>query len=641
VGSGHPNPARLLIPGALLTAVLLQVLRVWLPSLPFVLGREVAVSGLVLSGAAIACLLPVLLVAAPGRVRTGRVVAGTAIVLVGCRLALQLANGGWAQLTLATMGAVAGVAALAAWATMVDGHLGRLAVLIGLVAESLVHLSASTFDLAWRQTPWAAALTVLLATATLMAVSAVAGDTDHSRTETTGPAWPWLATGPLVVLVTMVSASPGRASVATGWSPGAVAATLAGAHVVAVGLALAGPRWGPMRCGPLGAALVLLGTAGALRPAGVLTVVSQSALAIGAALTVAALAHAAGQASRGRVAVAGVAGWLLAVLLITGYDAWHELPTRLDVRYLLVAAAALLGSLALIATRSHDSSASRLLPRPPPSLAAATVLGVALVVGVAAAITGPDSLERREAAAADEITVALLNVQLGYDHRGRFAPIEQADALAGLDADLVVLTEVDRGLPQAGGRDVHRLLGERLGLAATFAPASDWLHGHAVLTDLPVTEVQRHRLPRGPGARDAGLLSVVVQIEGNRSLAVLATRLHPVEQHADVRRRQARAIAAEIARQRARGLEVVLLGDLQAEPQTPEIEPLESLLTATIPVGRATWPAPQPRRQLDHVLVSGGLEVADWTVEPVGVSDHLPLAVRLRMVEPAEDASSP
>jgi endonuclease/exonuclease/phosphatase family metal-dependent hydrolase len=638
VGSGHPHPARLLLPGALLTVVLLQVLRVWLPSLLFVLGREVEASGLLLSAVALACLVPAfLLVVATGRMPAGRMVAATAVVLVGCRLALQLVAGGWPQLTIATVGTVAGVAALTSWATIVEGHLGRLAVLIGVVAESLVHLSASTLDLVWRQTPWAAALAVLLVTATLLAVSTVAGEADRPRSEAAGPAWPWLATGPLVVLIAMVSASPGRATVATGWSPAGVAAALAGAHAVAVGLALAGPRWGPVRCGTIGAGLVLLGTAGALRPAGALTVTSQAALAIGAGLTVAALACPAGDASRRRVAVMGVAGWLVAVLLITGYDAWHELPTRLDVRYLLVAAAALLGALALGATRSHDPTTSRLLPRLRPSIATAAALGVALVVGAAAEVSGPDRLDPPDPGNADEITVALLNVQLGYDHRGRFAPIEQADALAELDADLVVLTEVDRGWPKAGGHDVHRLLGERLGLHATFAPAGDWLHGHAVLTDLPVAEVQRHRLPRGPGARDAGLLSVVVQLDQDRSVAVLATRLHPVTEHADVRRRQARSIAAEIARQQARGLEVVLLGDLQAEPQTPELEPLESLLTATIPVGRATWPAPQPRRQLDHILISEGLEVADWTVAAIGVSNHLPLAVRLRTAEPAED----
>ncbi len=640
MGSGRPHPARLLVPGALLTAVLLQVLRVWLPSIPFVLGREVAASGLVLSAAAAACLaLVYLLVAATGRVRAGRLLAGTAVVLVGSRLALQLVSGGWPQLTIATVGTVAGVAALVAWSTTVDGHLGRLALLTGLAAEALAHLSASTLDLAWRQGPWAAALTVLLLVATLVAVSAVAGEADRPRTEALEAAWPWLATGPLVVLIAMVSASPGRASVATGWSPAVIAGALAAAHAAAVVLALVGPRWGPVRCGTTGAALVLLGTAGALRPAGVLAVSSQVALAIGAGLTLAALASATGHASRGRVAAAGVTGWLIAVLLITGYHAWHELPTRLDVRYLLVAAAALLGALALRASRSHDPPVSGLLPAPRPSTAAAAVLGVALAVGAAAGATGPDRLERTAARGADEVTVALLNVQLGYDHRGRFAPIEQADALAELDADLVVLTEVDRGWPQAGGHDLHRLLGERLGVAATFAPAGDWLRGHTVLTDLPVTEMQRHRLPRGPGAMDAGLLSLVVQLEQDRSLAVLVTRLHPVQHHADVRRRQARAIAAEIARQRARGLEVVLLGDLQAEPQTPELEPLESLLTATIPVGRATWPAPRPRQQLDHILISEGLQATDWTVAPVEVSAHLPLAVRLRTAEPAEEPS--
>ena len=640
MGSGDPHPARLLVAGALLTAVLLQVLRVWLPSIPFVLAREETTTGAVLTVAAAAFLLPAyLLVAAFGRVRAGRLVAVAATVLVVSRLALQLLHGGWPQLTVATVGTLAGMTALVAWSTTVSGHLGRLALLAGIVAEVLIHLSASTLDLAWRQAPWPAALTVLLAAATLLAVAPVPGQHERLRSERMGPAWPWLATGPLIVLVVLVSGSPGRASLATEWSPATVAAVLAAAHAVALGLALAGPRLGTVRCGTTGAGLVLLGTAGALRPVGALTVASQAALAIGAGLTVAALSGATGHASRGRVAAGGITGWLLAVLLISGYHAWHELPTRLDVRYLLVAAAALLSALALRGTHSHEPPVTGLLPVPRASRAVAAVLGVTLLVGVAAGATGPDGPERTQPRDGAEVTVALLNVQLGYDHRGRFAPLEQGDALAELDADLVVLTEVDRGWPQAGGHDLHRLLGERLGLDATFAPAGDWLRGHSVLTDLPVTEVRRHRLPRGRGAPDAGLLSMVVQLEQDRSLAVLATRLHPVEHHPDVRRRQARAIAAEIARQQARGLEVVLLGDLQAEPQTPELEPLESLLTATIPVGRATWPAPRPRHQFDHILISEGLEVADWTVAPIAVSDHLPLAVRLRPAEPAEESS--
>lgn len=643
MGSRPPSPAGRLLPGALLSVLLLQVLRVLSPSLVLVGSRDPLASGLRLTAFAVTCLLlPVLLVALADRLRMGRALAVCAVVLVGARVVLQLAPGGWPQMAVATVGTVAGVAAIVAWVSTVDGHLGRLALLAGVVAESLLHLSLGTLDLTWRTGAWPLALTALLVVATMLAVLAAAGEAERRGTASApraGPAWPWLAVGPLVVLVAMVSAAPGRAALATGWSPAVVAGTLAAGHAGAVVVALAARRWGPTRCGTTGAGLVLLGTAGALRPVSALAVAAQVALAIGVGLAVGALTGAVGDSTRRRTAAAVVTGWLLAVLLLVGYHLWHQLPTPADVRYLLVAAAAFLAVLALHGARPYAPAVEGLPTPPRPWRAVGAVAGVALVAAGAAVATVPGPVEPAGDAAAGELSVALLNVRLGYDHRGRFAPTAQADALAELDPDVVVLNEVDRGWMPAGGHDTHRLLGDRLGLADAFAPAGDWLRGHAVLTDLPLAEVQHQRLPPGPGAPDTSLLSAVVGLDGGRSVAVLATQLHTVEHDVDVRRRQARAVAAEVARQRARGLEVVLLGDLQAEQRAPELEPLEDLLRPAVTAGRATWPAHRPRRQLDHVLVSEGLAVADWTIASAEVSDHLPLAVRLRLTEPVDDAS--
>jgi endonuclease/exonuclease/phosphatase family metal-dependent hydrolase len=44
-----------------------------------------------------------------------------------------------------------------------------------------------------------------------------------------------------------------------------------------------------------------------------------------------------------------------------------------------------------------------------------------------------------------------------------------------------------------------------------------------------------------------------------------------------------------------------------------------------------TFPSWKPRRAIDHILVSSGLEIEHlWTL-PHPVSDHLPLAARVRL----------
>lgn len=653
---GDPRAARLLVAGALLTAVLLQVVRVWLPSLVLVPVPDGRVPGLVLTAVAAVCLaLPVTAAGLLPVVRTARALLVTGGGLVLARLVLQLTDGGWPQLGAASVGTVAGALALVAWAVRTDGHTGRLALLIGIVADAVTHLALGTLDLVWRQ--GAGGLLVVIAlvlatwVATVRAATSPPVDTTASGTSP-GPAWPWLAIGPALVLVFMVSAVPGRAALGTGWSPSGLAGVLAGAHVLGVVAALAGPRLGAVPCGTVGAGLVLLGTAGALQPAGALTAVAQVVLAVGTGLAIGGLANVSGRADARRTAITVAGSWLLAVLLVAVSHAWPELPTRVDGRYLLVLAAALLGALALGGARRATPMAAR-APRPRRVLtAAATIAAVGLLTAAATALTlprpapwpGPDD-EPADATSVPtggaEVAVALLNVQSGYDERARYAPLAQADALASMGPDLVALNEVDRGWLLTGGNDTLRLLADRFGREPLFSPTGAHLTGHALLTDLPVDEAQSSRLPRGLRSAGEGLLSTVVELDDGRPLAVLSTQLHRDEAQADVRRRQARAVAAEVARLRGRDIEVVLLGDLQAEPRDAELEPLEDLLSHAVPRGHATWPARRPQRQLDHIMVSPGVQVVSWEVGDQRISDHLPVTARLRLTPVVDETDEP
>lgn len=633
---GDPAPARLQLRGLLLTVVLLQVLRVWLPSLALV-PSATGLSGPGITLAAGGALALTVVLAALRLTDPPRALAVTGLALVLARVVLQAPLGGWPQLVVATLGVLAGVLALAAWASDVEGHAARLTVFAGVVVAALWQLALGSLDLVWRHGPAAVAATVLLAVATGAAVLAprpTSTDEADAAGEAPRPvassAEPWLALGPAVALVLMLSAVPGRAAAATGWSPVLIAVVLAGGHALAVAAMWAAPRLGPGRCAVIGSALVMLGTAGALRPTSPLAVLAQVMVGVGVGLALGAQAATSGEGDR-RGAAAGAAGaWLVTVLLLTGYHAWPELPTRLDSRYLLVGTAVLLGVLTLGGARGVAVAAGGTSPTRRAVTTTAAVATTALLAAVLTAATLPEELPA-PAPVTDELTVVLLTTRLGHDARARFAPLAQADAVAGLGPHVVALTEVDRGWLLGGGHDTLRLLERRLGLESVFAPAGDLLRGHALLTATPLVDAHDTPLPRAPGGRGESLLTALIAPDEERRLAVLTTQLHTVADEPDVRRRQARAVAGEVARLRGQGLAVVLLGDLQAAPGDPELEPLEDLLAPAVPVGRSTWPAAQPYRQVDHILVSEELEVVDVDVVRGEVSDHLPVRVRLRL----------
>ncbi|HEV7490722.1 MAG TPA: endonuclease/exonuclease/phosphatase family protein [Rhodanobacteraceae bacterium] len=77
---------------------------------------------------------------------------------------------------------------------------------------------------------------------------------------------------------------------------------------------------------------------------------------------------------------------------------------------------------------------------------------------------------------------------------------------------------------------------------------------------------------------------------------------------------------------------VVLMGDLNTPPGSVELKMLYSR-TALEPAHEspATFPSWRPTRAIDHILVSGSIEVERRWALSHPVSDHLPVAARIRL----------
>lgn len=264
------------------------------------------------------------------------------------------------------------------------------------------------------------------------------------------------------------------------------------------------------------------------------------------------------------------------------------------------------------------------------------------------------------------VTVASFNVHGGVDGFGR--PFDVVAACRQLDADLLILQET---WSPAAGEPLARAVGEALGyeveeLALTGArisplgglagapsawgpvlrqngahglrvgqvrpgrprrsPSPDateegsW--GIAMLCRVPVLStatLDLGQLARDPARR--GALAVEVDIDG-RPLRVIGTHMSHLSHGSVV---QLRALHRLIT---TPGRPTVLAGDMNMWGP-----PLSALLPGWSRVVRGrTWPAWRPVAQLDHILVTAGVETigAGGVVKVMG-SDHLPVRVRLTL----------
>lgn len=253
------------------------------------------------------------------------------------------------------------------------------------------------------------------------------------------------------------------------------------------------------------------------------------------------------------------------------------------------------------------------------------------------------------------LRVATYNLLHGISVRtGALDFVAAAEAVAALDADVVAVQEVDRGLPRTGHVDQVAELAQRTGLHGVFGPAllgnpdSRWqgvdgddpggpAYGVGLLTSQPLSDVERVALPGGgdgerqPNASPQNpgwdneprvVLCGVLEV-GGVAVQIATAHLSYLPWRGLAQLRAAAGVAG------AGGGPAVLIGDFNLP-----VWPVRMALPGwTHGGGQPTYPSWDPRLQVDQIIVRGGVRVAEVGVGPAATSDHLPLLAALELPE--------
>lgn len=256
---------------------------------------------------------------------------------------------------------------------------------------------------------------------------------------------------------------------------------------------------------------------------------------------------------------------------------------------------------------------------------------------------------------------------------GRYGPWEErmpaiTETLRAVDADIVGLQEVWEDDRRSQASDLAAALGYTEPVYEINLERDGARSGNAVLSRWPIDRREVRRLPReGAGvADDEGeeRLVVLAEVVGPRGpIQVFCAHLSWRADHSGIRQEQVGAICGFVRESRPRSFPAVLLGDLNADPDSDELRILTGARAAPVPgvmfrdvwtwVGNAergaTWSNDNPfaaasldlDRRIDHILVAApkaggcGQPLAAWIIgdrpiDDMYGSDHFGVVTELR-----------
>jgi endonuclease/exonuclease/phosphatase family metal-dependent hydrolase len=240
-----------------------------------------------------------------------------------------------------------------------------------------------------------------------------------------------------------------------------------------------------------------------------------------------------------------------------------------------------------------------------------------------------------------ELTIATFNVHWGLgSHRDRYPPFDVVAACTSFEADVIVLQE---SWAPDGEVSQHDVVADALGMqciAVSMGRSSlkpkprvvgragapgdpgegEWCL--ALLSRKPIRSTRTIELPQlflDPSTRV--LLHAEIDVDGT-NLTVVATHFSHFEYGSPL---QVGALRRGLPPTDRPG---VLVGDMNMWGWTIDAMTPRGWRRA---VRGKTWVAARPRHQIDHVLVTPGVEVVRGEVLADRGSDHLPIRVKLRV----------
>jgi len=209
-------------------------------------------------------------------------------------------------------------------------------------------------------------------------------------------------------------------------------------------------------------------------------------------------------------------------------------------------------------------------------------------------------------------------------HKGRAGNLDKIGDLLS-DFDLVALQEADGGSLRSGYINQVKYLAQQGEFPYWYQQLNRNLgrlaqHSNGVLSRLRPTAIEDHPLP-GPAGRGAILVRFGT---GPDALAVVVMHLALGTKVRNLQLAYNRELVSGYQHQ-------VLMGDMNTNAtDLLQTSPLRDL-GLLAPQMQATFPSWRPQRCLDHILLSPSLTLERVQVLDQPISDHLPVAVEIRL----------
>ena len=239
-----------------------------------------------------------------------------------------------------------------------------------------------------------------------------------------------------------------------------------------------------------------------------------------------------------------------------------------------------------------------------------------------------------------QVTVATYNIHHGAGADDRLDLERIAAQIEGGGAGIVGLQEVDRHWSERSEFvDQAQWLADRLGMEVAYGANLDLdppapggarrQYGTAILSAHPIVYSRNTPLPRPENGEQRGLLEAAIDVDGVR-VRVANTHL----QHNSVVERRAQTERIVELLRPARH-PIVLMGDLNAPPDAPELTPLWPRFVDAWPRGGEgdglSYPASAPNARIDYVLTTADVDVASARTVASPASDHLQVVADLTL----------
>ncbi len=231
---------------------------------------------------------------------------------------------------------------------------------------------------------------------------------------------------------------------------------------------------------------------------------------------------------------------------------------------------------------------------------------------------------------AQKITVLTYNIRHAQNMHGNIELDTLAAFILAQNADVVALQEVDSACHRSLRTDIMKELGRRTGMYYYFGKAMDYDgggYGEGLLTRWPVEAIVTQPLPYqlNKNREPRAAIECILKGPNNKKIKIIATHLDHLRDSTD-RIMQTQHLYALYEKE---PLPFIITGDLNALPSETSIQQLLKITRQpNDDNNQPTFPAVQPERKIDYILVSKNYAWKDLHYQVLNeeiISDHRPV----------------